>query len=107
MILLAVTATLLPPVSAEYTLVHLYVPFGAFLLFLTIDAAAVHVEIKRSAVFTILILFALLFSPLTFFRMFSGYAKTCLLIAMLIVVSRNPMPSSIFKEIEHPCHLHS
>jgi hypothetical protein len=102
MILLAVAVTLLPPVSAEYTLIHLYVPFGAFLIFLTTDAAGAHVEIKPSAVLTILALFALLFSPLTFFNIFSGDVKLCLLIAMLIVVSRNPMPSSIFKEIEHP-----
>jgi Glycosyltransferase family 87 len=102
MILLAVAATLLPPVSGEYTLVHLYVPFGAFLIFLTRDAAAVHVEIKQSVVLTILTLFALLFCPLTFFNIFSGDVKMCLLIAMLIVVSKNPMPSSIFKEIEHP-----
>jgi hypothetical protein len=100
MILLAVAATLLPPVSAEYTLIHLYVPFGAFLIFLTRDAAAVHVEIKRSVLLTILILFALLFSPLTFFNVFAGNVMTCLLIAMLIVVSRNPLPSSIFGEIE-------
>jgi hypothetical protein len=102
MILLAVAVTLLPPVSSEYTLIHLYVPFGAFLIFLTRDAATRNVEIKRSVVLTILTLFALLFSPLTFFNIFSGDVKMCLLIAMLIVVSRNPMPSSIFKEIEHP-----
>ena len=101
MILLAVAVTLLPPVSAEYTLIHLYVPFGAFLIFLARDAA-VHVEIKHSVILTILILFALLFSPLTFFNMFSGDVKMCLLTAMLIVVSVNPMPSSIFKEIEDP-----
>jgi len=93
-------ALLKAPVSSEYTLIHLYVPFGAFLIFLTRDAAAVHVKIKRSIVLTILTLFALLFSPLTFFGTLSGDVKMCLLTAMLIVVSRNPMPSSIFKEIE-------
>jgi hypothetical protein len=98
MILLAVAVTLLPPVSGEYTLIQLYVPFGAFLIFLTRDAAAVDVKIKRSVVLTILTLFALLFSPLTFFSRFAGDVKMCLLTAMLIVVSRNPMPSSIFKE---------
>jgi hypothetical protein len=100
MILLAIAVTLLPPVSSEYTLIHLYVPFGAFLIFLTRDAATVHVKIKRSLVLTILTLFALLFSSLTFFGTLSGDVKMCLLTAMLIVVSRNPMPSSIFKEIE-------
>jgi len=107
MILLAVAATLLPPVSAEYTLIHLYVPFGAFLIFLTVDATADRVEVKWSAVLIILILFALLFSPLTFFSIFAGNVKTCLLITMMIVVSRNPMPSSLFKEIKHHYQLQS
>jgi hypothetical protein len=100
MILLAIAVTLLPPVSGEYTLIHLYVPFGAFVIFLMRDAATLHVQIRQAVVLVILTLFALLFSPLTFFKTFSGDVKMCLLIAMLIVVSRNPMPSPIFGEIE-------
>jgi hypothetical protein len=98
MILISVAITLLPPDAGDYTLLHLYVPFGVFLIFLTRDVATGRVEFKPKQVMLISSLFALVLSPLTFFERFSGDVRMILLVILLIVVGKYPMPSSIFKE---------
>jgi hypothetical protein len=99
MILLSVALTLLPPVSAEYTLLEMFVPFGVFLIFLTRDVATGVVDIKRRNVAALLCLFAFLFAPLTFFGRFAGDLQMLLLAALLLMVANCPMPSSIFGEV--------
>ena len=98
MILISVAITLFPPDAGDYTLLHLYVPFGVFLVFLSRDVATGRVEFKPKQVLLILGLFALVFSPLTFFERFSGDVRMIVLSMLLIVVGKYPMPSSIFKE---------
>jgi len=99
MILLGVAITLLPPVAADYTLLHLYVPFGIFLLFLMREVATGRVVCEQKFILTLLILFAFLFSPLTFFGIYAGDFKTLLLIGLLIVTGSYAMPSSMFNEL--------
>jgi hypothetical protein len=99
MILLGAAITLLPPVAAEYTLLHLYVPFGIFLLFLMREVATGRVVCEQKYILTLLILFAFLFSPLTFFGSYAGDFKTLLLIGLLIITGSYAMPSSMFNEL--------
>jgi Glycosyltransferase family 87 len=100
MILLGVAITLFPPVAAEYTLLHLYVPFGVFLIFLKKDVGTGRVEFKLGCVALLLTVFALLFSPMTFLGPYAGASKTGLLLILLVVVGTFPMPSSIFNETD-------
>jgi hypothetical protein len=99
MILLGAAITLLPPVAAEYTLLHLYVPFGIFLLFLVREVATGRVVCEQKYILTLLILFAFLFSPLTFFGSYAGDFKTLLLIGLLTITGSYAMPSSMFNEL--------
>ncbi len=99
MILIATAITLFPPLAAEYTLVHLYVPFALFLLFLITDVSTGSIAFTRARVLGFLLLFALLFSPLSFFAARTGNIKTVLLVTLLFATGSNPMPSSIFREL--------
>ncbi len=99
-ILLSIAVTLFPPVAAEYTLIHLYVPFGLFVIFLAKDVATGHLAAKFSDLLKITVLFALLFSPLTFFGPYAGAVQMLLLVTLLGVVGIYPMPSSIFREMD-------
>jgi hypothetical protein len=99
MILLAIAITLLPPIAAEYTLMHLYVPFALFLIFLGRDVATGKVFFRQRYVVALLLIFAALFAPLSFLHRFAGDAKTFLLVALLGLVGTIPMPSSLFREV--------
>ena len=100
MILAGTLLTLLPPSSAEYTLIELYVPFGVFLLFLVRDVATGRVAFSQRHMLIMLILFALLFSPLTFFGRYAGDFQMLLLAGILLTARSYRMPSSIFGELK-------
>jgi hypothetical protein len=100
MILVSVAITLFPPVAAEYTLLHLYVPLGLFLIFLTRDVGTGNVEFAQRHVLTVLSLFAFLLAPITFFGRFAGDVQMLLLLCLLLAAGTYPMPSSIFHEVE-------
>jgi hypothetical protein len=99
-ILVGTLITLLPPVSAEYSLLELYVPFGLFVIFLVRDVATGGVEFSQRHMLILLTLFALLFSPLTFFGRYAGDVQMPLLACLLLAARTYPMPSSIFGEVE-------
>jgi hypothetical protein len=44
------------------------------------------------------VIYALLFSPLTFLRLYAGDAKLLLLLALLFVAARSPMQSEYFSD---------
>jgi hypothetical protein len=92
----AVTITLIPPCSADYTLLALYVPFGALLVFLTREVATGKVAFSYHSMLALAVIYALLFSPLTFLMLYAGDAKLLLLLALLFVAARSPMPSDYF-----------
>jgi hypothetical protein len=100
-----VLCVLLPYVSGEYTLVHLYLVWGAFLLFLLTDVAKGHVKVPASAIHLIMLSCAVIFVPLAYLKAghsfsFGGQVKTVFLLLILVTVCRVPMPSSLFGDLK-------
>ena len=93
---LAVAITLFPLSAADYTLLHLYVPFGALLIFLTREVAGGRAVFSNASMLALVVIYALLFAPLTPLMIYAGEAKLLLLIALLFVAARSPMPSAYF-----------
>ncbi len=93
---LAVATTLFPLSSGEYTLLALYVPFGALLVYLTREVATGKTTFSYASMLALAAIYALLFSPLTFLSIYAGDAKLLLLLALLIVAARSPMRSAYF-----------
>jgi hypothetical protein len=93
---LGVAVTLFPPVAADYSLLHLYLPFGALLVFLTREVATGKVAFSYHSMLALAVIYALLFSPLTFLMLYAGDAKLLLLLALLVVAARSPMRSAYF-----------
>jgi O-antigen ligase len=101
---LTTLSILLPFVSFEYTLVHLIVPFILLLIFLVTDIASGVVPLKRSEILALLIPFAILFAPLSFLIFFSvGFGaqiKALVLVHLVILCLRIPLPSSLFGDLD-------
>ncbi len=93
---LAVAVTLFPPVSGDYTLLFLYLPFATLLVFLTREVAAGKTTISYASMLAFACIYGLLFSPLTFLMLYAGDAKLLLLLALLVVAARSPMRSEYF-----------
>lgn len=93
---LCVAVSLIPPVSSDYTLLQLYLPFGAFLVYLTREVAIGKAIFPYSSMLALAVIYALLFSPLTFLMIYAGDAKLLLLLALLFVAARSPMPCTYF-----------
>ncbi|HEX3570346.1 MAG TPA: glycosyltransferase 87 family protein [Acidobacteriaceae bacterium] len=96
LIFLSVAITVFPPVAAEYGLLHLYVPFGAFLVFLTHEVSTGQVIFPKRVAYVLASTYALLFSPLTFLHLYAGFAKLCLLLLVGSLAMRHPMRSRSF-----------
>jgi hypothetical protein len=96
LIAVAVTITLIPPCSGDYSLLHLYAPFGALLVFLTREVAVGKASFSSDSMLALAAIYALLFSPLTFLMLYAGDAKLLLLLALLFVAARSPMTSKYF-----------
>jgi hypothetical protein len=99
----------LPYVSGDYTLVHMYTAWAAFLLFLLDDVATGRVRIPAKAISVILFSCSVVFVPLSYFLIigsnnrtfaFGSQIKTVALIAVLVTVLRVPMPSSLFGDLQ-------
>lgn len=93
---LAIAAAILPPSSGDYTLLQLYVPFGGLAVFLAREVSEGKAFLSGRSIMALAAIYALLFAPLTFLRIYSGDAKLLLLIALLVVVVRSPMESVYF-----------
>jgi hypothetical protein len=93
---IAVAVTLLPLNARDYTLPHLYVPFGAWIVFLTREVATGKSKVRSWKMFTIAAIYGLLFAPLTPLRVYASFAKMLLLIALLVVFATEPMRSDYF-----------
>ena len=96
---IAGAVSLCPPVAAEYTLLQFYVPFGAFLVFLTRDVATGRANFSYRAMAAYATLYALLFVPLTFLRIYAGTAKLILILVLLCVAAKTPMRSAYFGDL--------
>ena len=101
----------MPYVSGDYTLVHVYIAWAAFLLFLLDDVATGRVRIPANAIRSDFILVrgdlrAALLLAITGStnRSFAlgPQVKTIFLILILLTVCRVPMPSSLFGDLQLP-----
>jgi hypothetical protein len=101
MVLSALSVTL-PYSSFEYTLVQMVAPFFLLLLFLVNDVASGQVALRKSDMVALLIPFAVLFAPTSFMILyrvgFGGQIKTAVLLFLVGVCLRAPLPSSVFGE---------
>jgi hypothetical protein len=93
---LGVAVTLFPPVAGDYSLLHLYVPFGALVVFLAREVATGTAHLRYRSMLAFAVIYALLFSPLTFLMIYAGDAKLLLLLALLVVAALSPMHSRYF-----------
>jgi hypothetical protein len=91
-----VAVTLFPPVAGDYTLLHLYVPFGALVLFLAREVAEGKAQFRSGAMMSFAVVYALLFAPLTVLMYYAGFGKMLVLLALLVVAARSPMRSVYF-----------
>ena len=103
---------ILPYISYEYTLINIYLVWGAFLLFLLSDVATGRISIPARAIHTILISCAVIFVPLSYLLIgnnpehmiaFGGQVQLVFIAIILWTVLRTPMPSSLFGDLRsHP-----
>jgi hypothetical protein len=93
---LGAAVTLFPPSAADYTLLHLYVPFGALLVFLVREVATGKATMRRGSLVAFATVYALLFSPGSLLRIYAGDEKLLLLLALLVITARTPMRSAYF-----------
>jgi hypothetical protein len=93
---LGVAVTLFPPASGDYTLLHLYVPFGALVVFLAREVATGEGELCAGAMTWLVVIYALLLSPLTLLGIYAGDGKLVVLLALLVAAARWPMRSVYF-----------
>jgi len=101
-----IACVFLPFISYDYTLIHLYIPWGLFMMFLAYDAESSGFTTKQAL--NILIPCAIIFTPQSYLIIdsteygiggFGGQVKALVLLYLLIVVLKNPMPSNtLFKE---------
>jgi hypothetical protein len=95
---LAIATTLLPLSASEYTLLQLYVPFGALLIFLVREVAVGRAQLASSDARRLIVLYALLFAPLSIFSIYAGDAKLALLLLLLWTLAKTPLNSSYFDD---------
>ena len=98
-------SVMLPFVSNEYTLVHVYIAWGAFVLFLYQDVRTGRVPIQLWRLVSMLGCFAIIFSPQSYWVFGSvdtlgGQIKTAAMVTLLALVFTFPMPSSGLGELE-------
>jgi hypothetical protein len=98
---------LLPYVSNEYTLIYVYLIWGAFVLFLLEDVASARIQIPATSIYVILISCACLVGPLFYIEYkghlgYGGPIKAVILLILLGTVLRAPMPSTLFADLPLP-----
>jgi len=91
-----VAVALFPPVAGDYTLLHLYVPFGALVVFLAREVAEGKAQLRYGSMIAFAVVYALLFAPLTVLMYYAGFGKMLVLLALLVVAARSPMRSAYF-----------
>ena len=94
---------LLPPVSGDYTLLHLYLPWGVFMIFLVRDVGRGRIDFSLKKSLRIIIPCAVILTPQSYLTLqgggFAGQIKALVLIALLFAIARIDMPSSFFNEL--------
>ena len=98
LIALTIFSILLPYASYEYTLVHLYLVWAAFLIFLQQDVATSQGSLSVARLQLMIVCFAVIIAPVTAlcFEKFGGQLKCVALLVLLAAALRWPMPSTLF-----------
>jgi Glycosyltransferase family 87 len=101
---LTICSIVLPYISGEYTLVHVYLIWAAFLSFLLTDVKAGFSDLSSKRMNLMMSSFAVVIAPLSFLVLkthsgFSGQIKSLVLVFLLAVILRTPMPSSLFGDL--------
>lgn len=103
--LFALTACsiVLPFVSYDYTLVHMYIPWAAFLIYLATDVAAGRAVLPVKHALAFLIPCAVLFAPLSWMLFqesgCGGQIKALALVAVIAASIKIPLRSSLFCDL--------
>jgi hypothetical protein len=105
--LLVIASTLFPYVAYDYTLVQLYLPWGAFLIFLCSDVASGRANLTQSQAMRILLPCTVVFTPQTYVILVKGIncggqIKALALLALMHAALTIPMPTSVFGELPEP-----
>ena len=107
LIIYLILSIVLPFVSNEYTLVHMYFAWAAFLLYLAKDVRTGSSNFPLKNIALILACFAVIFSAQSYWivhntHTINGQIKFCALVGLLWIVLRNPMYSSSLGDTEPP-----
>ena len=102
---LAIAAVLLPPLSHDYTLLHLYVPFGLLTIFVLQEARQGRTHSIMRPVF---LAFGILFAPLTEFinsgQTYGGQIKAIVLATLFIVSITVPFEAKENQSVRAKMH---
>ena len=103
---LTLCSILLPYMSGEYTLVHVYLIWATFLWFLLTDVKAGFSGLSSRRINLMMSSFAVVIASLSFLVVktnsgFSGQIKSLVLVFLLALIMQTPMPSSLFGDL-HP-----
>lgn len=94
---------LLPYVSFDYTLMHLFAPFAMLMFVLATDGVDGRLRLTHKQLLCLLLPFAVVFTPQSYlvFHMvgYGAQVKTLALCVMIGAAIRIPLPSSLFKEL--------
>jgi hypothetical protein len=94
---------LLPPISADYTLTDIYLPWGVFMIFLIRDVGRGRVDFSLNKCLWILLPITVLVTPQSYLTIagggFAGQVKALALMLLLFVIARVDMPCSLFNEL--------
>jgi hypothetical protein len=94
---------LLPYVSFDYTLLHLFVPFTMLMLVLATDGADGRLRLTKTQLMCLLVPYAVLFTPQSYLVYhvvgYGAQVKTLALCALIVAAIRIPLPSTLFKEL--------
>lgn len=90
---LSVLVALIPLAAAEYTLLHVYVAAGAFFVFLAREVSRGTASVSRRGAWGVLGCYGLLLAPLSFLKIYQGFAQMILLVVLLALAAAVPMHS--------------
>jgi hypothetical protein len=103
MLALSALSVLLPFVSFDYTLVHMFAPFSILLLVLAADVSSGRLRLTYQQILFLLLPFAILFTPQSYLVVsivgYDGQVKALALLALIAASASIPLPSSMFSEL--------
>ena len=100
---LSALSILLPYVSFDYTLLHLFAPFASLVVVLATDGADGRLALTKGQLLCLLIPFAVIFTPQSYLTYhvvgYGAQVKTLALFAVIGAAIQVRLPSSLFNEI--------